>query len=590
MTRSMSNRSCGHPGREVREDAGQLGPLPGRVEEPVGDRRRGLDPLALAVLDHEVEAAGRAQALDRRRLEDRHPRVADLLGEPALELPGQADGPQLGRGPVVPLLEDHERGGGVGLVDRVDGVVAVEDQHVADAVELPGDLADAPGGPAGRLAGRAVGRLHDDDQVALVLGRDERLGALVDQPAGQRQQAERGQDDGPPVAGPEVEERVVGVLDPLQAAVEPAERRELRLAVLGPEEQPGDRRGERQRVERREEEREDDRQGELVVEPAGEARDERHRDEHRRQDQADRDDRRRDLGHRRPGRLQRPHPALEELLDVLHDDDRVVDHQADRQHQPAHRQRVDREPEGGHHRERGDQRDRDRDHRDDRGAEALEEHEHDDQHQHERLDERVPHLGDVLADVEGRVVGDPVFQALREVPGDAVHLRADLLDDVQGVGVGELVDRDRAGGLAVEPAGRLVVLRVELDAGDVGEVDDRAVVVAADDDLLELLDLREPPLGRDRVLEPLAGRRRQGADLAGGGLLVLLLDRLDDLGGRDPLVGHAVRVEPDPHGVLAAERVHVADARDPLEGVDDVDLAVVVEERRVVPAVGRDRG
>ena len=117
----------------------------------------------------------------------------------------------------------------------------------------------------------------------------------------------------------------------------------------------------------------------------------------------------------------------------------------------------------------------------------------------------MPHLGDVLADVEGRVVGDPVFEAGREVPRHAVHLLADLLDDLQGVGVGELVDRDRARGLAVEPAGRLVVLRVELDAGDVGEVNDRAVVVAAHDDLLELLDLREPPLGRDRVLEPLAG-------------------------------------------------------------------------------------
>ena len=49
----------------------------------------------------------------------------------------------------------------------------------------------------------------------------------------------------------------------------------------------------------------------------------------------------------------------------------------------------------------------------DRGPEPLEEDEHDDQHQDERLDERVLDLGDVLADVAGRVVGDPVFQARR---------------------------------------------------------------------------------------------------------------------------------------------------------------------------------
>ena len=63
----------GHPGRERREDAGQLGPLAGRVQEPVGDRGQRLDPLALAVLDHELEAAGLAQAPDRRRLEDDDP-------------------------------------------------------------------------------------------------------------------------------------------------------------------------------------------------------------------------------------------------------------------------------------------------------------------------------------------------------------------------------------------------------------------------------------------------------------------------------------------------------------------------------------
>ena len=185
------------------------------------------------------------EPLDRRGLEDGHPRLENLVGQLALEHSRQADGPQLGLGPVVPLLQDDERGGGVGLVDRVDGVVAVKDQHIADAMKLPGDLADALGGPAGGLPGGSIGRLHDHDQVALVFGRDERLGALVDKPAGQGQQAERGQDDGPPVMGSEIEERVVGVLHPLQATIEPSERREFRLAVLGFQEQPGHRRSER---------------------------------------------------------------------------------------------------------------------------------------------------------------------------------------------------------------------------------------------------------------------------------------------------------------------------------------------------------
>src|SRR5262249_47404989 len=144
------------------ENARELGALPSRVEEPVGDRRHGFDPFALAVLDHEVEAAGRAQPLDGRGLEDRHPRIADLLRQLALELPRQAHGPQLWRGPVGPFLEHDERGSGIRLIDGGDGVVAVQDQDIAYTMELTGDLANALSDPAGRLPGGAVRRLQGD--------------------------------------------------------------------------------------------------------------------------------------------------------------------------------------------------------------------------------------------------------------------------------------------------------------------------------------------------------------------------------------------------------------------------------------------
>ncbi len=41
----------------------------------------------------------------------------------------------------------------------------------------------------------------------------------------------------------------------------------------------------------------------------------------------------------------RTHPALEIALDILHDDDGVVDDDADRQHQPEQRQIVQRNAE-----------------------------------------------------------------------------------------------------------------------------------------------------------------------------------------------------------------------------------------------------
>ena len=57
-------------------------------------------------------------------------------------------------------------------------------------------------------------------------------------------------------------------------------------------------------------------------------------------------------------RRERRQPGLELALDVLDDDDRVVDDEADRQHHAEQAQHVEREAEHLHHRERRDQRDR----------------------------------------------------------------------------------------------------------------------------------------------------------------------------------------------------------------------------------------
>ena len=66
------------------------------------------------------------------------------------------------------------------------------------------------------------------------------------------------------------------------------------------------------------------------------------------------------------------------MLDRLDDDDRVVDDEADREHQPEERQRVDREAEQREDDEGADERHRHRQHRDERGAPVLQEQEDDD--------------------------------------------------------------------------------------------------------------------------------------------------------------------------------------------------------------------
>ena len=85
------------------------------------------------------------------------------------------------------------------------------------------------------------------------------------------------------------------------------------------------------------------------------------------------------------------HPLLDVPEDVLQHHDRVVDDEPDRQHHRQQRQRVDREAEHVHERERADQRHRDRHERDDRRAQASQEeedHQHDEQ---DRLADRLEH-------------------------------------------------------------------------------------------------------------------------------------------------------------------------------------------------------
>ena len=111
-------------------------------------------------------------------------------------------------------------------------------------------------------------------------------------------------------------------------------------------------------------------------------------------------------------------------LDVLDHHDRVVDQQADRQHQPEQGQRVDREAGDVEHRERAEQHDRDGDRRDQQRAPVLQEDEHHDDDEDDRLDQRLHDLLDRQLDEVGGVVGVGELRALRENSPQAARTRA----------------------------------------------------------------------------------------------------------------------------------------------------------------------
>src|SRR5215207_5040834 len=198
------------------------------------------------------------------------------------------------------------------------------------------------------------------------------------------------------------------------------------LAVR-PQEQRAERRRKRQRVDRRDDRRGGDRQRELAIELAGYAGDEGGRHEHRRQHEGDREYSAADLVPGLVGGGARRHALRDVALDILDDDDRVVDNDADRQDEAEQGQRIEREAERAHHRESAYERHRDRDDRDDRRAPRLQEHDDDDDDEDQRLEQRLVDLAHGLGDELGRVVDDLVVDAGGEIALELVHLLDDAL-------------------------------------------------------------------------------------------------------------------------------------------------------------------
>ncbi len=300
-----------------------------------------------------------------------------------------------------------------------------------------------------------------------------------------------------------------------------------------------------------------------------------------------------DFGHRLDRRVARGDVGflLHHALDVLDDDDRVVDEQADRQDEPEQRQRVDRIAEQRENPERPEQDDRHRDRRDQRRAPALQEDEHDDDDEDDRLEQGVDDLPDRQLDERRAVERESVFIARRERVRRLLDLRLDEFGSLQRVRPWRELDCHADRGMAVQAAGVGVILGAELDARDVVQPHHRAVGTGLDDDLAELVGRRQSrPLGDDRR-QHLRRRPRLRAELAGGDLRVLRLQRGDDVGGRQRHARQLERVEPDPHRILRAEGREVADpgnARDlVLQGRDEI-VGDVGRRRLVRRIVQRD--
>src|SRR5215469_18020859 len=186
------------------------------------------------------------------------------------------------------------------------------------------------------------------------------------------------------------------------------------------------------------------------------------------------------------------HAVAHVALDVFDDDDRVVDDDADRQHQAEQGQVVERYAEGREDREGSDQRDRNRDDRDDSRTPALQEEKDDADHQKDRHENRDDDLADRLRNEDVRIVDDGGVDAGRKILLQLLHRRNDFPIDGERVGAGLGVN-DQGRRIAAVHVGRAAVIRgADLDSADVAYAGHASAVVGLDDDVAELFGRGEP--------------------------------------------------------------------------------------------------
>ena len=275
-----------------------------------------------------------------------------------------------------------------------------------------------------------------------------------------------------------------------------------------------------------------------------------------------------------------------DAFDVLENDDRIVDDDADGQHQPEQRQKIDRKAEGIHAGKRADDRDRHRQNRNKSRAPVLQEDEDDDDDQHHRLNEGFDNFFDRNAHETRRVEGNCIVYACRK---GFLQLRHPGLNGVvraQRIGPWLQVNADWHGGRAVMRGIEGIVLRTEFKTGNVLEAQRPGVLVRSDDNLFKGLRIRKAAFGVHRISESQIILHRFFAETAGGELRILLANGSGHITWGQIVLRQLVRPQPDTHGiVLGTEERGVTDTGHSLELVDNIEQRIIADKDGIVTLI-----
>src|ERR1017187_1532346 len=373
---------------------------------------------------------------------------------------------------------------------------------------------------------------------------------------------------------------------PIEPVKESSQRTVRRHPVF--QQQRGQRRAQRQRVERGQNDGNGNRQRELLVKPPRDAGDEYRRHKDRRQNQSDGHHRPGHLLHGLQGRILWRHALPDMPLDGFHHYDGVIHHQSDGQDQAEEGQGIDGKAKQRKEHESADERDRHRQQRNERRAPALKKDIHNNSDQQQRLPQGRQRFLKSPTYCQRGVERNGVIQVLRKSLLQFLHLRLDPPGGVDRIGARQLVNGQDGGGFAVQPPRQAVNLGAQLDARHVLEPHHRAVRILAYDDFPKLLLRDQPALGDGGIGAFLPRQRRRPANLPGRIDRVLAVDRSDHLAGGDVHFGQLIRFAPETNGVLTRpENIDVGDALHPRDLVNQIDVGVVGQERRVIRPLWR---
>src|SRR6266478_5209599 len=303
--------------------------------------------------------------------------------------------------------------------------------------------------------------------------------------------------------------------------------------LLWPEQERGKRRAQREGVKSREDHGDRDGQGKLLVEPSGDAWDKDGRHEDRRENQGDTDDRPGKLFHSSSSRVLGRQTLLNVALHAFDDDNGIVYHQADSEHQSEHRKRVDGEAEQRKENKRAHQRDGHGQHRNQRSPPVLQEEIDHQDDQDDSDQERDNDLLYAFRNCARLVKRYGVIHVLREALLHLGHQLSDASGGLDRIGTWQLVDRDNDGGLAIQATDNAVVLCAQLDAGNVFHANGTAIWRLAHDHVFELFRGRQAALRKHGISKLLVRESWLAAHLTSGIDRVLRLHRTDDVRDRD---------------------------------------------------------